>query len=80
MPSLKGLACVSLLTLAIAAPSAFAQSTDSNAPPPRAPATGSGNPAMTPGDQQPGQNTRKQRPHRSRKATTPQAQPSTSPN
>ena len=79
MPSLKGLACVSLLTLAIAAPSAFAQSTDNNATPPRAPATGSGNPAVTPGDQQPGQTTRKQRPHRSRKASPPQGQPTTSP-
>jgi hypothetical protein len=77
MPSLKGLACVSLLALVIAAPSAFAQSTDNNAPPPRTPATGSGNPAVTPGDQQPGQT--KQRPRRSRKASTPQGQSNTSP-
>ena len=68
MPPLKGLACVSLLTLAIAAPSAFAQT--SVPAPSGSPTTSPGNPAATSTDQQSGHKHRK---HRSRSTT--QGQP-----
>jgi hypothetical protein len=73
MPSLKGLACVSLLTLAIATP-AFAQTNDTTPPAPRAPATMPANPSATPADQQA---TPKARQHhrRSRKSSATQGQP-----
>ena len=72
MPPLKGLACVSLLTLAIAAPSAFAQT--SVPAPSGSPMTSPGNPAATSTDQQSGHKHRK---HRSKSST--QAQPGAAP-
>src|SRR5216683_2859883 len=77
MPRLKGLACVSLLTLAIAAPSAFAQSNGGNAPAPSAPTISPTNPSTAPGDQQSGQGTRKHK--RSRNSSATQGQPTTAP-
>ena len=81
MPPLKGLACVSLLTLAIAAPSAFAQSNGGTTPAPSAPTISPTNPPTAPGDQQSGQKTGKHK-RRSRStsatgqpnATTPPSQ------
>jgi hypothetical protein len=81
MPPLKGLACVSLLTLAIAAPSAFAQSGSGTSPAPSPPTISPANPSTTPGDQQSGQKTGKHK-RRSRStsatgqpnATTPPSQ------
>ena len=58
MPPLKGLACVSLLTLAIAAPQAFAQSNSGTVPAPNAPTISPTNPSTAPGDQQSGQQDR----------------------
>jgi hypothetical protein len=78
MPPLKGLACVSLLTLAIAAPSAFAQSNGGAAPAPSAPTISPNNPSTAPGDQQSGQKTHKHR-HRSRSPSAT-GQPSATPN
>jgi hypothetical protein len=78
MPPLKGLACVSLLTLAIAAPSAFAQSSGGTTPVPSAPTISPSNPSTAPGDQQSDQKTRKHR-HRSRSSSAT-GQPSTTPN
>jgi hypothetical protein len=77
MRPLKGLACVSLLTLAIAAPSAFAQSNGGTAPVPSAPTISPTNPSTAPGDQQSGQKTGKHR-HRSRNSSAT-GQPSTTP-
>jgi hypothetical protein len=77
MPPLKGLACVSLLTLAIAAPQAFAQSNNGTAPAPSAPTISPSNPSTAPGDQQSGQKTRKHR-HRSR-STSATGQPGAAP-
>jgi hypothetical protein len=77
MPPLKGLACVSLLTLAIAAPQAFAQSNNGTAPAPNAPTISPTNPSTAPGDQQSGQKTRKHR-HRSRSSSAT-GQPGTAP-
>ena len=74
MPSLKGLACVSLLTLAIAAPPALAQSNDTS---PRTPTTTPSNPSATPADQQSGQQKRKHR--RSRGTSAPQGQTNPAP-
>ena len=68
MPPLKGLACVSLLTRAIAAPQAFAQSNSGTVPAPNAPTISPTNPSTAPGDQQSGQRTRKHR-HRSRNSS-----------
>jgi hypothetical protein len=75
MPSLKGLACVSLVTLAIAAPPAFAQSSDTT-PAPRSPTTSPANPSAAPTDQS--QGTHKHRKHRSRSSSSgqPAATPS----
>ena len=71
MPSLKGLACVSLFTLAIAAP-AFAQTNDGSTPPSRPPTISPANPSTAPGDQQ----TAPRKHHRrSRKSSTTQGQP-----
>jgi len=70
MPSLKGLACISLLTLAIAAPPALAQSNDTT---PRAPTTMPGTSSATPADQQTGQQKHKHH-RRSRTTATPQGQ------
>lgn len=67
MPPLKGLACVSLLTLAIAAPSAFAQSGSGTSPAPSPPTISPANPSTTPGDQQSGQKTGK---HKRRSRST----------
>jgi hypothetical protein len=77
MPPLKGLACVSLLTFAIAIPSAFAQSGGA-APAPSAPTISPTNPSTAPGDQQSGQKTRKHH-HRSRSSSAT-GQPGTAPN
>jgi hypothetical protein len=74
MPPLKGLACVSLLTLAIAAPSAFAQSNNGAAPASGAPTISPSSPSTAPGDQS-GQKTHKHR-HRSR-STSATGQPGT---
>jgi hypothetical protein len=74
MPPLKGLACVSLLTLAIAAPPAFAQSSDTT-PAPRSPTTAPANPSAAPADQT--QGTQKHRKHRSRSSSS--GQPTTPP-
>jgi hypothetical protein len=76
MPSLKGLACVSLFTLAVAAP-AFAQTGDANPPPPRSPVTSPANPSTSSGDQS---NTQKPRKHhrRSRNPSATKSQPGTS--
>jgi len=74
MPPLKGLVCVSLLTLAIAAPSAFAQSGSGTSPAPSPPTISPANPSTTPGDQQSGHKHRK---HRSRSTT--QGQPGAAP-
>jgi hypothetical protein len=77
MPSLKGLACVSLFTLAIAAP-AFAQSNGSTPAAPPASTVSPGNSSATPGDQQ--STPKAQRVHRrGRKSSTSQGQPTTSP-
>jgi hypothetical protein len=73
MPPLKGLACVSLLTLAIAAPSAFAQS--SNGPAPSPPTISPTNPSTAPSDQQSGQKTGKHK--RRSRSTSATGQPST---
>jgi hypothetical protein len=75
MPSLKGLACVSLFALAIAAPPALAQSNDT---PPRAPTTMPGNPSAAPTDQQSGQQKRKHG-RRSRATSAPQGQTNPTP-
>ena len=78
MPPLKGLACVSLLTLAIAAPSAFAQSSNGTAPAPSPPTISPTNPSTAPGNQQSGQKTGKHR-RRSQNSSATQGQPSTTP-
>jgi len=78
MPPLKGLACVSLLTLAIAAPSAVAQSNNGTAPAPSAPAISPTNPSTAPADQPSGQGTRQHK-RRSRSSSATQGQPSTAP-
>jgi hypothetical protein len=75
---LKGLACVSLLTLAIATPSAFAQSNGSTTPAPSAPTISPTNPSTAPGDQPSSQKTRKHK-HRSRSSSAT-GQPGTTPN
>jgi hypothetical protein len=78
MPPLKGLACVSLVTFAIAIPSAFAQSNSGNAPAPGAPTMSPTNPSTTPGDQQSGQKAHKHH-HRSRSSSAT-GQPGSTPN
>jgi hypothetical protein len=78
MPPLKGLACVSLLTLAIAAPQAFAQSSDTAPPAPGSSTTSPSNPSTAPGAQQSGQKTGKHR-RRSQNSSATQGQPSTTP-
>jgi hypothetical protein len=75
MPPLKGLACVSLLTLAIAAPSAFAQSSGGTAPTPSPPTISPTNPSTAPSDQQSGQKTGKHK--RRSRSTSATGQPST---
>ncbi len=75
MPSLKGLACVSLFALAITASPALAQSNDT---PPRAPTTMPGSPSAAPADQQSGQQKRKHR-RRSRGMSAPQGQTNPTP-
>ena len=75
MPSLKGLACVSLLTFAIASPPALAQSNDTA---PHAPTIMPGNPSTAPADQQSGQQKRKHR-RRSRGTSAPQGQTNPAP-
>ena len=73
MPSLKGLACVSLFTLFVVTP-AFAQSSDMAAPASRVP-TISTNTDTAPGNQQSSPKVRKHR-RRSRNPTaTQQSQP-----
>ena len=77
MPSLKGLACVSLFTLAVATP-AFAQSSDTNPPSARVPTISPNGSSTAPGDQQTSPKARKHH-RRSRKpSTTQQSQPGTS--
>ena len=71
MPSLKGLACVSLLTLAIVAPSAFAQSGDT-APSP--PTVSPANPSAAPANGLSGKGARKHRHHRRKASSSPQSQ------
>jgi len=75
MPSLKGLACVSLFALAITASPALAQSNDT---PPRARTTMPGSPSAAPADQQSDQQKRKHR-RRSRGTSAPQGQTNPTP-
>jgi hypothetical protein len=75
MPSLKGLACVSLFALAIASPPALAQSNDTA---PRAPTTMPGNPSAAPADQPSGQQKHKHR-RRSGGTSAPQGQTNPAP-
>jgi hypothetical protein len=75
MPSLKGLACVSLFALAITAPPVLAQSITTA---PSAPTMMPGNPSTAPADQQSGQQKRKHR-RRSRGTSAPQGQTNSAP-
>ena len=77
MRPLKGLACVSLLTLAIAAPSAFAQTNGIGIRLLNGGLLTRANPSTAPGNQQSGQKTGKHR-HRSRNSSAT-GQPGTTP-
>jgi len=72
MPSLKGLACVSLLTLAVVSP-AVAQPGGSNQPSTQVPTISPNGSMATPGDRQNAPKTRKHR-HRSRGTSAPPSQ------
>jgi hypothetical protein len=74
MPSLKGLACVSLFALAVITP-AFAQSGDTPAPASRVPTISPTNPSAQPGDQQNSPKVRKHHRRSRNRSAIQQSQP-----